>query len=91
MGETGGEFVNLDKKYFSSAHPDGRDDQSLVLEALDDLRVGFREVPGELDAPLVVPGAHPLQPVLLQLDDLEAEVRPQPALVELHLGKNKHR
>ena len=39
----------------------------------------------------LLPGAHPLQPVLLQLDDLKAEVCPQPALVELHLGKNKHR
>ena len=33
-----------------------------------------------------MPGAHPLEPVFLQLDNLEGEVGPEPALVELHLA-----
>ena len=69
-----------------SPYPYGGHNQGLVLEAFHNLGVGFREVPRELDSPLVVPGSHPLQPVLLQLDDLEGEVGPEPALVELHLA-----
>ena len=45
----------------------------------------------ELEAMLVVPGAHLRQPLPLQLDDLEVEVGPEPALVELHLaGESVH-
>ena len=45
----------------------------------------------ELEAMLVVPGAHLRQPLPLQLDDLEVEVGPEPALVELHpAGESVH-
>ena len=40
------------------AHPDGGDDERLVLQALHNLRVGLRKVPREVHTVLLTPGSN---------------------------------
>ena len=56
---------------------DCRDDESLVSEAVDQLRVRLGEVPREVCPVVLVPGSDLGETLLLQLDNVQFEVSPE--------------